>query len=146
MVSHQAFSVEQGKGYEGFAGVGDLFEETGFELVGKGHFAGGNLRLSGADEAEFAMGEGGLIVHAGIDANGRAEDAAGHRTCGVDVAEAAEGVEGGAGCVVGEVFKAGAVGIGLAEDAGFKVAGEVGRVGGDPVGCAAFERGCQGWV
>jgi len=137
-------SGEQSKGDYGFAGVGELGEEFRFQVVGEGHFAGGDFGFGGADEAEFAMGEGGLVVWAGVDLDGGAEDAAGDGAGGVDIAQAGGGVKDGAGGVVGEVFKAGLVGVRLAEDAGLGVAGEVGAVFLNPGLGAVLERGGEG--
>jgi hypothetical protein len=65
-------------------------------------------------EAEFAAADGVALAHA----HGRAEDAAGHGAPGVDVATAGDGIEGWAGCIVGEVFKGLLVCVRCAEDAG----------------------------
>ena len=106
-----------------------LGEELFFELVRERHFAGGDLVIGGSDEAELAAGEGITFR----DADGRAEDAAGHWAEGVDVAETGLGIEGGAGCVIGEVFEAGVVLFGCSEDSSVEVAGEIWGVLGDHV-------------
>ena len=79
-------------------------------------------------------------------ADGRAEDATGHGTPGIDIAEAGGGVEGGTRGVVGEVFEAGLVGFGVSEEAGEGIAGKVGQVLGEPGAGAAFEIGGEGWL
>jgi len=117
-------SAQEGEGDDGFAGIAGFGEEIFFEFVRGMHFAGGDLVFSGSDEAEFAAGE---CITVG-DADGRAEDATGHGTEGVDVAEAGFGVESGAGYVIGEVLEAGLIGFGGAEDAGSGIAGEGGGV------------------
>ena len=74
-------------------------------------------------------------------ADGRAEDAAGHGPPRVDIATAGSGIERGAGRIVGEIFEAGAVGVGRSEEAGFSVAGKIGAVLGEPRAAAAFDFG-----
>ena len=46
---------QQRKGDHGFCWRADFVEQFGFEIVRDGHFAGGDLRWRGADEAELAM-------------------------------------------------------------------------------------------
>jgi len=84
--------------------------EGRFELMGDGHFAGGDFGFGGADEAELAAAEGVVVGVVVCHADGRAEDAAGDGAPGVDVAESGGGVEGGAGGLIGEVVEAGLVG------------------------------------
>lgn len=123
-------------------------EQAGFERVGDGHFAGGDLGFGGADEAQFAAAQHvgwfvALIVGGG-HADGRTEDAAGHGAPGVDVAESCGGVEGGTRGFVGEVFESSVVGIGCAEEAGLGIAREVGEVFAEPGAGAEFEIGGEG--
>ena len=131
-------SAQQGEGDDGFAGVVHLGEELFFELVRERHFAGGDLVIGGSDEAELAAGEAITFR----DADGRAKDAAGHWAEGVDVAETGVGIEGGAGCVIGEVFEAGVVLFGCSEDSSVEVAGEIWGVLGDP--CTRAVADCLG--
>lgn len=90
----------------------------------EGHLAGGDLVVGSPDEAEFAAAEGIAFGHT----DRRPENAAGHGSPVVDVAEASFGIEGGARCVVGEVLEAGLVFFRCAENSGCGVAGEVGAV------------------
>lgn len=106
------------------------------------HLAGGDLILGGSDEAEFAAGEAFAVGHT----DRGTEDAAGHWTPGVDIAEASFGIEGGTGCVVGEVFEAGLVFFRCAEDAGRGVAGEVGSVLLQPGGGALADGLGRLWI
>lgn len=117
-------SVQKREGNEGLPSIAGLGEEIFFEFVGRVHFAGGDLVIGSSDETEFAAGE----PIAFGDADGRAEDAAGHWTPSVDVAETGFGVEGGTGRIVGEVFEAGLIFFFCAEVAGDGVAGEIGGV------------------
>lgn len=80
-------------------------------------FAGGNLVGSGAVEAKLADAE------AAIDAEGRAEDAAGHGTGGVEVAETGGRIESGTGLVVGKVLEL--FGAGFVEETGDGIAGKL---------------------
>jgi hypothetical protein len=80
--------------------------------------AGGDLVRSGAVETKFANAE------AAIDAEGRAEDAAGHGTGGIEVAEASGGIESGTWLVVGKVLEL--FGAGFVEETGERVPGKIG--------------------
>lgn len=96
-------------------------------LVGEDHFGGKDFFRRGGGEVEFAYGQaffGAFGFCAGMAADGRAEDAAGHGTGFVEVAEAVFGVEGRAGGFVGEVFEGGLGFFAFVEDAGGRVAGE----------------------
>jgi hypothetical protein len=106
------------------------------------HFAGGDLVVGSPDEAEFAAGEGIAFGHT----DGRPEDAAGHGSPVVDVAEASFGIEGGAGCVVGEVLEAGLVFFRCAENSGCGVAGEVGTVLPNPSLGSGLNRFGFAWI
>ena len=64
----------------------------------------------------------------------------------VDIAASGRGVEGRAGGVVGEVFKVGAVSIGVAEAAGFGIAGKAGTVLANPDTRAALKFGGKVWI
>ena len=108
------WSPQEREGYDGFAGIVDLFEQFFFEFVRGMHLGVGDLVVCCSDKAEFAAGK----AIAFGDTHRRTEDAAGHGTEGVDVAKAGLRVEGGTGRVVGEVFEAGLVRFGSAEDAG----------------------------
>lgn len=122
-----------------FAGLG---EEFFFEFVGERHLAGGDLVTGGSDETELAAGESIAIGNA----DRRAEDAAGHGAEVVDVAQAALGIESGAGCVAGEVFESGLVFFGGAEDAGCGIAREVRAEYVEP-GLGAVAKVCSGiWI
>ena len=117
-------SAQEGKGDDGVTAISGLGDEVFFEIVRGMHLAGGDLVFCGSDEAEFTTGEAFAVRNT----DRRAEDAAGHGTKSVDIAEAALGIKGGAGCVIGELFKAGLVLFGCAEDASGGIAGEVGGV------------------
>jgi hypothetical protein len=121
-------SAQEGEGDDSLTGVAHLREELFFELVRERHLAGGDLVGAGSDEAELATGE----TFAAGDTDRRSEDAAGHGAECINIAEAGLGIEGGTGCVVGEVFEASLVFLGGAEDSGVEAAGEVGGVLGEP--------------
>ncbi len=118
--------------------AGDFGKERGLELLGDGHFAGGDLGASGAGETELAVAHGFFSAGTG-GADGRTEDAAGHGPPGIDVATASDGVEGRTGSVVGEVVEAGAVGGGGPEATGGEIAGESGSMLVEPGASAVFE-------
>jgi hypothetical protein len=137
--------VESGGGVGGEVGAGlagHFGEERGFELLGNGHGAGGDLGGRGAGEAELAVAQGVFSFGTG-GADGRPEDAAGHGAPGVDVATAGEGIEGRAGSVIGEVVEAGPIEVGRAEAAGSGIAGERGAVLVEP-GAGAVFKGLRG--
>jgi len=126
---------QQCEGNEGFAGLAGLGKQLGFELVRDRHFAGGDFPFGGAVEAEFATGEG--FVFGGT--RGRSEDAAGHGSPGIDIAEASGRIEGGTGRIVSEVVEAGLVFVGCPEETGVAIAGEIRTVGGEPVARAVLD-------
>ncbi len=101
---------QQRKGDDGFVFRTNLFKQLSFELMRDGHFAGGDLLWGGADEAKLAMAEafGAVFAHR---LNGRPEDATGHGTPRIDVAAARGRVERRTCGIVGEVFKAGLIGV-----------------------------------
>jgi hypothetical protein len=141
-------SANEREGDDGFASLtflSEIGDQGFFEFVGGLHFAGGDLLWRCADEAEFAMGEGGG-AGACVHLHGRAEDAAGHGAGCIEVAEAGGGVERGAGGFVGEVFEAGLILIRLAESAGGGVAGKFATEFGDPLLGAEFNGCGSGWV
>src|ERR1700722_10016025 len=88
----------------------DLFKQFCFELMRDWHLAGGELFWSRFDEAKLAVTKAlvAVFVHG---SNRRRKDAADHRTPRVNVAAAGRGVECGASGVVGEIFKAGLIGV-----------------------------------
>ncbi len=116
--------------------------DFGFEVMGNGHFAGGDLVFASAHEAELAAAEGIAVAHA----YGRAEDAAGHGAPGVDVAAAGSRIEGGTGGFVGKAFKLRLFGSGGAEDSGTEIAGKGGSVFREPKPGAAGEFGRESGV
>lgn len=108
--------------------------ESGFEGVGvEVDFAGGDLFGCCSVEAEVANAEGFF------GAERRAEDAAGHGASRVEVAESGGRIEGGAGFVVGEVFKVN--GTIFVEKAGAGVAGKIGSEAVDGLAGAEAEGG-----
>ena len=135
-------SAQECEGDDRVAGFAGLGEEFFFEFVGQRHFAGGDLVVGGSDEAELTAGESIAIG----DAHGRTEDAACHGAEGVDVAQAGFGIEGGTGCVVGEIFETGLVFFGGAENAGCGIAGEVGTILVEPDLGAAAKFGGGVWI
>lgn len=116
-----ADSAQQGESDDCLSGVAGLGEDLFFEFMRRVHFAGGDLAVGSSDKAELTAGEAFTIGYA----DGWAKDTAGYRTPGVDVTETGLGVEGGTGCVVGEIFEVGLVFFGCAEDAGAGITGEV---------------------
>ena len=130
----------EGEGDDGLAAeAGGFFEggeEAGFFVVGVGdEFAGGDLFLGGAVEAEFADAES----FSGAD--GRAEDAAGHGAGFVELAESGGGVKDGAGLVVGEAGEGGLRGFVFVENSGAGIAGKIFGEAGGGVLCAAADSG-----
>jgi hypothetical protein len=129
----------QREGDDGFKLQSEFVQQFGFEIVRDGHLAGGDLLRCGADEAEFAVAQAFGAVVIGR-ANRRSEDAASHRTPGVDVAPAGGGVERGTGCVVGEAVEFFLVLDGFSKCADVGIAGKIGAVLGEPGLGAAFDR------
>lgn len=113
------------------------------------HFRGGDFFPCGLGKAELADGEAGFAGIGVFGANGWSEDAAGHGTGGIDFAETGFWMERGAGGFIGEGFKGFLIRLGVAEDAGFQVAGEAGcetlqiqtSAGGDGFGAAWVGQG-----
>jgi hypothetical protein len=103
------------------------------------NFTGCDLLLGGAVEAELADAE------TAFDLERRAEEAAGHGTGSIEVAEAGGGVESWAGLVVGKVIEE--RGAGVVDDAGIRVAGKLRGEAGDGLfgaganGCGASRIG-----
>lgn len=120
----RGFLRKQRKGNNGLKVRSCFTEQFGFEVVRDGHFAGGDLRGRGADEAELAMTQAFGAVFA-CGAHGRAENAAGHGPPRVHIAAAGCGVERGARGIVGEVFEAGLIFRGTAEQAGVSITGKI---------------------
>ncbi len=77
----------------------------------------------------------------GSHADGRTEDAAGHGAALVEIAAAGGGIEGRTGGLVGELFKTLTLGIGVAQQAGFGIAGKSEPVLVQPHPRAAFDFG-----
>ena len=117
-------SAEQGEGDDGLTLRLNFVEKLLLEVVGDRHLAGGDFGGGCAGEAQFAVTEGGGIAGFGVHANRRAEDAAGHGAPFIDIAETGGRVERGTWRLVGIVLKAGAVRIGFAETASFRIARE----------------------
>jgi hypothetical protein len=135
-------STKKREGDDGFAGLSGFFDQLFFKFVWKVHLTGGDLVVGGFDEAELAAGEGITFGYA----DGRAEDATGHGSPCVDIAEAGVSIEGGASCVVGEVFEAGLIVFRCAEDSGCGVAGVIGGVLVDPGMSAGSNRFGFVWI
>ncbi len=105
-------------------------------------FAGGDLVRSGTVKAQLADTE------TASDSKRRTEEATGHGTSDIEVAEAGGWIEGGTRLVVGEVLEE--IGARLVENAGFRIAGKLGRQSVDGRlsttingGCAFRIGGCQ---
>jgi hypothetical protein len=113
--------MEQRECDDGFSRLACFGDQCSLELVRDRHFACGDLGLRGFDEAEFATAEGFTLVHA----DRWPEDAAGHGTPCIDVAEAGFGIECGTRGIVGEVFEAGLLFIGIAEQTGCEIARKI---------------------
>ena len=112
--------------------------EGGFERgPASVEFGGEDFLLGGSGEVEFADAD------AVLRPDGRAEDAAGDRAGGVEVAGSGGGVERGAGLVIGEVLVAR---VGFVEPAGGGVTGEVGGEALDGVGGSAADGGGAGRI
>jgi hypothetical protein len=109
--------VEVVGGVVGFGAGSFLCGDGGVE------FTGGDLRGGGVDEAELAGGEVGFAVVARC-AHRWAEGAAEDRAVFVEIAGAGDGIEDGAGLVVGELFEEDGGFVVLVEDAGGEVARE----------------------
>lgn len=122
-----AGSVGESIGDQGLAPVSERVEQTGFELVGNPHFAGQDDIGRRALETELAEAERTALV-----ANRRTEDTAGDGTGGIDGAAARIRVERRTDGIVGEVLEALAVSLGGTENAGGRIAGEIGGMDRDP--------------
>jgi hypothetical protein len=123
--------------------IAEVGEELRFQFVRDRHLAGGYFGLGCTCEAELTVAEGGSGTGLSFHANGRPEDAAGQGAKCVDVATAGGGVEGWTGGFVGKVFELLVLGFGLAEEAGFGIAGKIGCMFGDPGTGATLDFGCK---
>lgn len=111
-------------GDEGIRGAAncllDLIGERGFQFVAiEVNLTGGDLVRCCAVEAQFADAK------TAFDAQRRAEDAAGHRASGVEIAETGRRIESGARLVVGKVLEE--IGLGFIQGAGYRIARELRR-------------------
>jgi AraC-like DNA-binding protein len=131
--------LQKRKGDHCFTGVRNMVKQLLLQLMGNGHFAGGNLGLAGTVEAELAMAEGIPVAHA----HWRTKDSAGHRPPCINVAAARGFIERRTGGVIGEFFEAFLFCFRLAETAGLQIAGICRPVRLDPIPRAAFKRCSQ---
>jgi len=116
------------------AGLFGLGGERRFQVVAvEVNLAGGDLIRRRAVEAELADAE------AAFDRQRRPEEATGHRSSGVEIAEASCRIESGTRLVVGEVVEE--VGAGFVQSAGCGIAGKAGRETRDR-GFGAAANGC----
>ncbi len=122
--SARSWPAMEGKGNNRFAALAismlEFFEHAGFEVVGVGdHFAGGYVFGRCSAITEFADAES-LFV-----ADWRPEDAAGHRTRGVQIAGAGDGIEHRTDFIVGKGLKTPERFGCVVKNAGERIAGKV---------------------
>jgi len=97
-------------------------------------------------EAKLAVAEGAGVRDLGLDANGWAEDAAGHGAPLVDIATAGGGVERGTRGGVGIELEAGALCVGFSETTGLRIAGKAGAMVIEPDAGSSLKVGSQIWI